>query len=144
MILAVLDVNVLVSGFPARGGTPAEVIECWTEAGFELVLSEHILGGVARAWRKRYYLARYTEDEARGTIDLLRSDANIVIPVATVHGVGDDEEDDQVLATAVAGRASYLETGDKGLQRLRVYEGIMILFPREFLDVLRQDVASPD
>jgi len=49
MIRATLDVNVLVSGFPAERGTPAELLERWSNLEFELVLSQHILEGIARA-----------------------------------------------------------------------------------------------
>lgn len=41
-----------------------------------------------------------------------------------------------MLATALSGQAAYLVTGDAQLQRLEAYEGITILSPREFLDVL--------
>lgn len=51
MIRAVLDVNVLVSGFPAPGGVPEQLIDRWLAHQFELILSEHIIDGVARAWQ---------------------------------------------------------------------------------------------
>jgi len=41
-----------------------------------------------------------------------------------------------VLATAVAGHAAYLVTGDLGLQALERYQGVEILSPRLFLDLL--------
>lgn len=48
MISAVLDANVLVSGFVANRGGPAELIAAWFAGEFDLVLSEHILEGTAR------------------------------------------------------------------------------------------------
>ena len=47
MIRATLDVNVLASGFPAAAGIPAELIDRWTDLAYELVISEHILGGLS-------------------------------------------------------------------------------------------------
>lgn len=47
MIRATLDVNVLASGFPSRKGVPAELIYRWGHTRFEMVLSDHILAGLA-------------------------------------------------------------------------------------------------
>lgn len=144
MTQAVLDVNVLVSGFPAPGGTPAALIERWLQREYVLVLSEHVLAGVARAWANAYYRARYRQHEADRALALLRSRADLVTPVTTIRGVADDEEDDLVLATAVAGNVSHLVTGDRGLLRLGAYAGVTILTPRDFLTFLEQRSAEED
>lgn len=136
MIRAVLDCNVLVSGFPRPGSIPRRILEQWARNQFELILSDHILSEVADAWNKTYFLARYTRHEAQQAIATLRVFATIVVPVTTVRGVADDEEDDYVLATAVAGNATHLVTGDRGLLRLGSYQGVVILTPRDFLDLL--------
>lgn len=143
MIRAAFDANVVVSGLPASRGVPAELVERWIRREFELVLSEHILDGVARAWAKPYYNARYPATNAQRALALLRARATLVEPIATVYGVADDEEDDLVLATAVAGGATHLVTGDKGLRSLGTYQGIAILSPREFLDLLEERDATP-
>ena len=138
MIRAVLDVNVLVSGFPAPAGTPAILIERWLLREYELVLSEHILTGVARAWTNSYFRTRYSGDESQQALTLLRDRGTIVTPVTTVHGVADDEEDDLVLATGVAGNVTHLVTGDRGLLALGTYHDMVILTPRDFLNLLEQ------
>ena len=75
------------------------------------------------------------------TITLLRAAATVVVPVATVQGIAADAEDDLVLATAVAGDARFLVTADKHLQGLSTYQGIEILSPRQFLDLLGPEGA---
>jgi putative PIN family toxin of toxin-antitoxin system len=47
-----------------------------------------------------------------------------------------DPDDDVVLATALAGKVSYLVTGDQDLLVLHPYAGISIIAPRSFLDLL--------
>ncbi len=47
-----------------------------------------------------------------------------------------DEDDDWVLATAVAGEAEIILTGDKDLLVLKEFHGIKILSPRQFLELL--------
>lgn len=122
MIRATLDVNVLASGFPAAAGPPVELIDRWTDLADELILSEHILAGLARTWRKPYYQQRYSTERVRQTLALLRAEATLVLPATSVHGVAEDTEDDLVLATAIAGDAGFLVTGDRPLQALGRYE----------------------
>lgn len=142
MILATLDVNVLVSGFPASRGVPAELIARWLGREFVLVVSEHILAEAAEAWQQPYWARRYGTDQVREAISLLRERAVAVTPVDTVHGVGEDEEDNLVIATAISGGVQYLVTGDKSLQALHRVDDIAIVSPRQFLDHLDQERAS--
>lgn len=139
MTRAVVDANVLVSGFPASHGVPAKLIERWLQRRFEMVLSEHILDGVARAWQRPYWLGtRPSKRRKRSRSCVLRTRATIVVPVATVRGVAKDEEDDLVLATAVAAAVPYLVTGDRFLRDLQSYQGVAIVSPRSFFDLLEQ------
>jgi predicted nucleic acid-binding protein len=51
--------------------------------------------------------------------------------------VPNDPKDDPIVATAVAGGADYLVTGDRRhLLVLREYEGIQMISPRDFLKIL--------
>ena len=136
MIRAVLDVNVIVAGFAAPAGIPAEIVSAWLWGGFELVISEHIFRGAFRTWSKPYFRARITPDEVQRALNILRSKATLVAPVDSVFGNAEHQEDDVVLATAVAGGVTYLVTGDHGLQRVGRYGDIVILSPRAFRDVL--------
>jgi predicted nucleic acid-binding protein len=108
---------------------------------FRLVVSHHIIDGAARAWADPYWRARFERQEIQRAVWLLRNRATVVTPVGSVQGVADDEEDDLVLATAVAGRVPYLVTGDRGLIALGSYEGIVIIDPAAFLQ--RLDEARP-
>lgn len=139
MIRATLDANVLVSGLASSSGTPGALLERWSDLEYELILSEHILDGLARAWRKPYFQRRYGPHRSQDFLRLLRANAMVVSPATGIHGIAADEEDDLVLATAVAGGADFLVTGDRYLQALGTYQGIAILTPRQFLDRLQDD-----
>lgn len=143
MIEATLDANVLVSGFVAPKGVPGEILGRWGDLRFELVLSEHIIAGAERAWRKPYFRARFTADQVEHSIARLRADPIIVPPATTIVGVADDEEDDLVLATAVAGKATFVVTGDQGFLRVDSYRGIIIISPRAFLSLPEQQELDP-
>lgn len=147
MIRATLDVNVLASGFLTKQAAPAIIIQRWTDGWFELILSEHILSGLERTWQRPYFLSRYPENQVQQTLARLRAEAVLVSPDVSVQRVGEDEEDDLVLGTAVTGSADYLVTGDKHLQSLQTLvsdetrrgrgrPGMVIVSPRQFVDVL--------
>ena len=142
MIAAVLDVNVIVSGFPARRGAPAEVIDRWLTSEFRVIMSEHILNGVIRAWDNPWFRDRYARNEADRALFLLRTRAVMISPASGIRGVASDAEDDLVLATAVAGEVDYLVTGDRRFREVGQYGSIAIMSPREFVFVLDQAPRS--
>ena len=49
-----------------------------------------------------------------------------------------DKNNDVVLATALAGKADVIVTGDNDLLVLKTFRGIRILSPRKFLELLDQ------
>jgi putative PIN family toxin of toxin-antitoxin system len=57
-------------------------------------------------------------------------------PNRTLHVVKNDPADNRVLECALAARADWIVTGDKGLLGLRKFRGIKILSPNEFLSNL--------
>ena len=138
MLRAVLDANVFVSAAIRPGGPPGRIIERFLgDNGFTLVLSEAIVQEVLRALdypKVRRYVRRDL-DAALWFEDLVVL-AELVTGPAQVAGVSDDPDDDKYLAAAVAGRASFVVTGDPHLLTVKEYEGVRIITPRSFLDVL--------
>ena len=115
MIRACLDVNllVLVSGFPASSGVPAELIQRWLRREFELILSEHILSEAVEAWEQPYWATRYTAEQVHNTAALIaalereRLDAilaRLAEDVAIVHPLAPDGNNDPTHIDRFAGR----------------------------------------
>lgn len=48
-----------------------------------------------------------------------------------------DPEDDRYLVAALEGRAGFIVSGDKHLLALKEYEGVRIVTPRVFLNILK-------
>ena len=66
-----------------------------------------------------------------------RTEATLVsVPPEERRPITGDPEDDYVLATGRLARASYLVTGDHDLLAIKQYEGMAIVSPREFLEIL--------
>lgn len=61
----------------------------------------------------------------------------LVIPQRRIE-VCRDRSDNMVLEAAVAGQADYIVTGDEDLLVLRLFEGIRIVEPAEFLRALEE------
>ncbi len=72
----------------------------------------------------------------------LRRQVTLVEPVPLAVPVCRDPDDDVVLATAVAARATAIVTGDADLLVLREYGNIPILSPRQLLEFLDQRVSD--
>lgn len=136
MIRVVLDVNVLVSAFPSMTGTPGLLVEAWLREQYTLVVSETMLDRLAVAWQKPYFRARLSDQRRDQAFDDLREFAELVEPVPDVRGVADDLEDDLVLATAIAGNATHLVTGDRRLLERNGYRGLILLTPADFRLIL--------
>lgn len=138
MIKAVLDTNVLASGFASHGQetAPVQILDAWRARFYTLIVSEHLLIELAGTFEDRYFRRRLTPTEIAADLRLLYRQAVMTDITVQVHGVATHQEDDLTLASAVSARADYLVTGDKKLQQLGAYRGVRIVSPKEFLALL--------
>lgn len=132
----VFDVNVLVSAALAPGGTPARAIAAAVERRWTIVGSLHITSKLVEVLDRPRFDGRLTNRELSTFLTGYRQVSTDYDPDLSVKGVADDEEDDRVLGTAVAGRADLIVTGDKGLLALGSFVGIPIVTARTFLDLI--------
>lgn len=128
----VLDTNVIVAAFAARG-LCAEVFEvCIT--GHTLVTSEAILDEIRSSLQKKVKLHK---NVVREVIGYLKDVTEIVEPDSIGSTICRDKDDLPVIGTATRGNASCIVTGDADLLSLKNYMGIDIITPREFWERLR-------
>jgi uncharacterized protein len=127
-----LDTNVLVAAFATRG-LCADVLRT-VLAEHDLVIGEVILTELRRALAKKLRLPAERIDAveaALATVPIIRK------PAAPSDPAIRDPADRWVLATAIAGEADVLVTGDRDLLVAAAGSPIPILEPRAFWDVLR-------
>jgi putative PIN family toxin of toxin-antitoxin system len=123
----VLDTNVLTAALISRGVCAELVQHCvltHTIVTSDVILNElraHLVGKF-----------NYEEREADEAVSLLASQMEVATPATLEQPICRDTDDDQILATAVAGQSSCIITGDKDLLILRRYVGIEILSPGDF------------
>lgn len=123
----VLDVNVLVAGFTARGFC-AEVVEV-VLADHVLLIDEELIADVTRVLARKFRVPAATLDEVRRHL-ALRGEQVVTQPLSVT--TCRDPDDDAVLALAKTGTADVLITGDDDLLVLHPFDGLPILRPREF------------
>jgi putative PIN family toxin of toxin-antitoxin system len=140
MIRIVLDANVLVSAILSPRGTPAQILHAWRDEQFDLVISDAILAEIGRVLRypKIATRHRWSEEQLRAFLDDLAHVAMRTPGILTLAVITEDPPDDRYLECAVEGEASYIVSGDQFLLRLGAYQGIPILTPRAFLEVLQR------
>jgi putative PIN family toxin of toxin-antitoxin system len=123
----VVDTNVLISSFIARGSSHRVFEHCIQH--HTVVVSQFILDEPHKKLVNKF---KYTAEIATEAVDLLRSKTELVIPTALPSPVCRDPDDDTVLATAETGNCECIVTGDKDLLVLHQFGSITILNPSEF------------
>jgi putative PIN family toxin of toxin-antitoxin system len=139
VIIAVLDTNTIVSATIVSVGISGQILDAARAGQFSHITSAPIVAEVARNLahpriRGKYHL---TEADIARIVTYLRDHAGFTRITQPVQGAATHPEDDLILATAVSANADYLVTGDSKLQALGSYEGVKIISPRQFLDILR-------
>ena len=132
---AVLDTNVLVSAFLFPGGSPEHVYRAALEGMVQLVTSRPLLAELGRVLAGKFGWEEAQVEEA--VAQVLRI-GTVVRPRRAVSVVAADPADDRVLEAALAGDAEVIVSGDRHLLALRSWQGIDVLDPRAFLDLLER------
>ena len=74
--------------------------------------------------------------EMKYTIHKITSISEIVEPTQKLKIVEDDPDDNKFIEVAVEGNASHIISNDKHLLKIKEFEGIKIVQPEEFLNML--------
>ena len=131
-----LDTNVLVSAFATRGMS-ADVLR--------LVLAEHTLvtSEVVLTELSGVLVSKIGVAQARaGEIEAFLREHEVVPRPAEASAIAIRDEDDWwVLASALAGNAEVLVTGDRGLLDIAGEVAIRVLDPRGFWEYARDSQA---
>ena len=137
MLRVVLDANVYVSALIRPQGPPGRIIMRFLENAFEIVLSPAIVEETVRAFaypRVRKYIHAAVDPELWFEDVILL--AQFVAGDYELGGVSVDADDDKYFAAAIEGSATMIVTGDPDLLTIKEFQGIRIVTPRVFLDLL--------
>ncbi len=123
----VLDTNVLIAAFISHG-TCNELFEhCGIH--HEIILSAFILDELAAKLTGKF---KYTQLDAESVVALVKSRSRILRALPSIPPTCRDPEDDNIIATAMAGKCACIVTGDKDLLDLECAGNIRIIAPASF------------
>jgi uncharacterized protein len=132
----VLDTNVLVSALIVKDSVPSRVLSYWHAGKYQLVTSNEQIEELERVLSYGKISTRIQPEEAIELVHRLRTAAVLASHLPDVNFSG-DPDDNIILATAVAGSADLLISGDtKHLLPLGEVEEIPIVTPAEALERL--------
>lgn len=138
MLRLVLDTNILISALLRKNTPPYLLYQAWRDRLFELVTSLEQLEEFQRVMAYPKLQRYFTTDEAQRMLVGITSYAISVTSLPTVSD-SPDPDDNIILATAIAGDADYLVSGDKSdLLKLRIVENVPIITARQALELLEQ------
>lgn len=131
---AVIDTNVLISGFLSKKSFPAEVIDAWIFHSFTPVICREIIQEYCTVFAREKFSSLGSVQER---LDLLNNLlglpwVEIVLIDNSLQVISEDEKDNIFLECAGHGRASYIVSGDDHLLKLKVFQGIKIVTARDF------------
>ncbi len=132
MIRVVVDTNVFISAL-MFGGLPGSVLDLVLLQAVQLVTSAALLDELDEKLRLKFEVAPGDADAIRTKLE---NCALVVKPSISVEFINDDPDDNRVLECAMAGRATYIVSGDRHLLQLGEYEGIQIVTVRQFIEAV--------
>lgn len=133
MLKVVIDTNIFVSGVLVEKGNPSLVIKTWKRTQkYQLFITEEITQEILKVMQRLNVNTDIIGDWDR----TIRKNAISIVPTRKIEAIKEDPSDNKFLECAIEARADYIVTGDKHLKKLNEFEGIKIVDPRKFLDIL--------
>lgn len=135
-VRVVLDTNILISALITRNTPPDKLYQAWLRGEIELVISDaqvaEIYDVLSRPRLRRFLDA----DEADAIAENIAARALVITELPVVN-VSPDPKDNPVLASAIAGKAELIVSGDKKhMLDLGEVEGIPIVTARKALELM--------
>lgn len=126
----VIDTNVIISAFGWHG-RPEEVVKLATTDRIKNFISLEMLAELRKV--VAYPKLNFSEILQAEIIETVFAASSIININASVNIIIDDPPDNRVLECALSDDADFIVSGDKHLLNLKVFKGIEILSPEDFL-----------
>lgn len=133
----VVDTNILVRALIMPHGTVGPVLLRLRQAEYILLYAQSLLEELIDVLnrpriRRKYHL---TQEDIKTVVGLILLRGEAVEPERTIT-LCRDPKDNKFLEVAIAGKADVIVSGDEDLLVLHPFEGIPIIQPRAFLELL--------
>ena len=131
----VLDTNVLVSGLLTPFGSSGEIVRMVFSGELILCIDARILSEYKEVLNRPKF--KFDKDKIATLIDFIMQYGQVVSS-SPLKRPPSDPDDEPFLEVAVAGNAKTLITGNKVHYPDASQEGIEVLSPSEFIDLIRK------
>jgi len=130
--VVVLDTNIFISAILYKG-TPLKILElCILKNQIEIAISPELLAELIGKLKYKFGIKSHTIENLKSGLE---SNMINVLPEYTTK-ICRDSSDNKIIDLAIYAGAGFIVTGDKDLLELKVYKGIKILTPSEFLKII--------
>ena len=130
MIKVVLDTNVIIAAFVARGLSNSVFELCLDK--FEVIISEYIIKEISK---KLIDKIKIPEEKVNEITGFLKDSCTIFNYESLKKSICRDIKDDEILALAKSSNSKYIVTGDKDLLILINFDNIKIINPRQLWEI---------
>lgn len=132
-IIVVIDTNVYISGLTFTG-KPSEVLDLLMKEKIQVYISPFISAEIERILNKTF---RWEEKQVKKALNQIKRKVTQIQPKVKVSVVKQKDADNRIIECAIESKAQYLVSGDKKhLLSLKQYQGIKIVPPAEFLEIM--------
>lgn len=142
MLRVVLDANVYISALIKPSGPPGQILKLFLEnRSFDLILSKTIVEEIRRSlyYSKVSKYLSFPKSEIELWLACLELLSEMVKEEIFLDIQIEDKDDAKYIAAGVESKANYIISGDHHLLDLKEFEGIKIITPKVFLDILLND-----
>jgi len=132
--ITVLDSNIYISSV-FWNSAPYIIVKKAINQEFSAYISSHIIYEIRKVLARDFDLQKQEIDDI---VDALQQFTSFVEPKEKIVEIREDPDDDKILECAVACKAKYIVSYNNHLLKLKVFRGIKILTPKQFLDLIRK------
>ena len=131
MLKVILDTNILISAI-VFGGKPRDILKRIISGKLGFAVSKEILDEVDGVLSgKKFNYPSQAVYEIRNAIEGLGDN---VVPEKRIDMIKKDPDDNRILECALTANADFIISGDSHLLELKVFKGIQIISPTDFLE----------
>lgn len=129
----VIDTNVFISGIFWKNNYSSIILQAWKNNSFELICSIEIIEEIINTLNN--FKIKLPDEIILSWKKYLLNNTTIVTPRKKLRIVKEDPDDDKFIEAAIEGIATIIITQDKHLLKIKEFEGIKIMKPKEFIDL---------
>lgn len=131
-LLIVLDTNIFISAI-LYGGIPGKILElCIIQNQIDIAISPELFAELIGKLKYKFGLSKELLTELQ---DIFEYSLKYVLPTHTIE-ICRDSDDNKIIDLAMYCNAKYIITGDNDLLELKSYKEILIIKPKDFLNLL--------